>query len=977
MVGRTISHYKVLSEVGRGGMGVVYKAEDTKLRRTVALKFLPVDNLEGEEEKARFLREAQAAAALNHPNICTVYEIGEADGHMFIAMEFVEGESVKEKVRARPAPLDEALDITVQAAQGLQVAHEEGIVHRDIKSANLMVTHKGQVKIMDFGLAQVGDRSDLTKTGTTLGTPSYMSPEQATAQPTDRRSDIWSLGVVFYEMLTGQLPFKGEVEAAVAYAVVNTEPEPPTALRSGLPIEIDRVLEKVLAKQREERYQHIEDLVVDLRPLHPLTGSTKKGRPELSTTAVPASAQRWERLAALITLLTLAALVGWLWNQSQQRRWALEEALPEIERLAGEQDREAAFELATRATPFLQGTSHFEELLNDISAELSIETSPPGTEVYYKPYSRVDGEWTLLGESPLSNLRLANVYTQWRVQKPNFVTIHRAVLPRALYNTFPDSDAGPAQLVRIQLRDQSEIPGDMTLVPAGPVNVDLAGLDHLRRIPLPEFLIDRYEVTNREFATFVEAGGYGKRDYWKIEFIKDGRLLSWEEAMQEFRDATGRPGPAMWELSRYPDGQADRPVGGVSWYEASAYAEFADKSLPTVYHWVKAAGTRISSYLVPLSNLAGTEPRPGSAGFAMSPFGGFDFAGNVKEWCSNPLQRDLTKRYILGGSWNEPIYMFNDPASQEAFDRRPEHGFRCIREFGSQPIESSLLEPIALGYRDYSKEKPATDEVFEVYKRFFSYDKTDLNAVVDGVDEGNEFWSRETISFDAAYGDERVLAHLLLPKRVRPPYQAVVVFPGAGAIYQRRSEAIRYDRFDYIVRSGRAVILPVYKGTYERGTDLSSDYPYPTSSYRDHVVAWLKDLARSIDYLEMRPEINSDRVAYWGPSWGGAMGVIMVALEPRIKAAVLVVGGFYLQETLPEVDQIHFAPRVKVPVLMLNGRYDHFYPVETSQLPMFRLLGTDPAHKRHILYDVGHAIPRNSLYRETLDWLDRYLGPVQ
>ena len=321
MVGRTISHYKVLSEVGRGGMGVVYKAEDTKLRRTVALKFLPVDNLEGEEEKARFLREAQAAAALNHPNICTVYEIGEADGHMFIAMEFVEGESVKEKVRARPAPLDEALDITVQAAQGLQVAHEEGIVHRDIKSANLMVTHKGQVKIMDFGLAQVGDRSDLTKTGTTLGTPSYMSPEQATAQPTDRRSDIWSLGVVFYEMLTGQLPFKGEVEAAVAYAVVNTEPEPPTALRSGLPIEIDRVLEKVLAKQREERYQHIEDLVVDLRPLHPLTGSTKKGRPELSTTAVPASAQRWERLAALITLLTLAALVGWLWNQSQQRRW--------------------------------------------------------------------------------------------------------------------------------------------------------------------------------------------------------------------------------------------------------------------------------------------------------------------------------------------------------------------------------------------------------------------------------------------------------------------------------------------------------------------------------------------------------------------------------------------------------------------------------------------------------------------------------
>ena len=267
MIGKTISHYRVTAELGRGGMGVVYKAEDTTLRRTVALKFLPIDKLASEEEKARFLREAQAAAALNHPNICTVYEIGEADGHTFIAMEFVEGQSVKDKVRARPLPLPESLEIAIQAAQGLQAAHEEGIVHRDVKSANLMVSHKGQVKVMDFGLAQVGDRSQLTKTGTTLGTSSYMSPEQAKAQPTDRRSDIWSLGVVLYEMLTGQLPFKGEVEAAVAYAVVNTEPEPPTALRSGLLIEIDRVVDQALAKDPEERYQHIEGMLVDLRAL--------------------------------------------------------------------------------------------------------------------------------------------------------------------------------------------------------------------------------------------------------------------------------------------------------------------------------------------------------------------------------------------------------------------------------------------------------------------------------------------------------------------------------------------------------------------------------------------------------------------------------------------------------------------------------------------------------------------------------------
>ena len=267
MIDQTISHYLIVAKLGEGGMGVVYKAEDTKLRRTVALKFPPVDKLASEEEKARFVREAQAAAALNHPNICTVYEIDEADGHTFIAMEFVEGQSVKEKSRARPLPLDEALDIAVQAAQGLQAAHENDVVHRDVKSANLMVTAQGRVKVMDFGLAQVGDRSQLTKTGTTLGTASYMSPEQALAQPTDRRTDIWSLGVVLYEMLTGRLPFEAEVEAAVAYAVVNTEPEPPTALRSGLPVELDHIVDKALAKDREDRYQHVEDMLVDLRAL--------------------------------------------------------------------------------------------------------------------------------------------------------------------------------------------------------------------------------------------------------------------------------------------------------------------------------------------------------------------------------------------------------------------------------------------------------------------------------------------------------------------------------------------------------------------------------------------------------------------------------------------------------------------------------------------------------------------------------------
>ena len=187
----------------------------------------------------------------------------------------------------------------------------------------------------------------------------------------------------------------------------------------------------------------------------------------------------------------------------------------------------------------------------------------------------------------------------------------------------------------------------------------------------------------------------------------------------------------------------------------------------------------------------------------------------------------------------------------------------------------------------------------------------------------------------------------------------------------------RIERFDFVIKSERALMFPVDKGTFERGDDLKSDYPNTTSSYRDHVIAWSKDLGRSIDYLETRPEIDRNKLAYQGFSWGGAMGAVLPAVEDRIKVCVLVVPGFNLQKSLPEVDELNFAPRVRLPVLMLNGRFDFFYPVESSQEPMFRLLGTPKERKRHMVYETGHNIPRNEMIKETLDWLDRYLRPVR
>ncbi len=314
MVGKTISHYKILEELGRGGMGVVYKAEDTKLNRTVALKFLATNKLGSGEEKQRFEQEAKAAAQLNHTNIATVYEINEHEVEIFIAMEYIEGETISDMVKTRPLKIKDAIKIAQQIAEGLYSAHELGIVHRDIKSANIMLTKKGVVKIMDFGLAKISEASLVTKAGTTLGTISYMSPEQAQGEKVDQRSDIWSVGVVLYEMVTSEHPFKGDYAQAVVYSILNEEPEPITGLRSGVPLELERIVNKALAKNPDERYQHVDEMSVDLRTfkkdLPGLTRKTTSVGPVLSGYQRP----RWQRvLPWSITIIAVGAAIA-LWS---------------------------------------------------------------------------------------------------------------------------------------------------------------------------------------------------------------------------------------------------------------------------------------------------------------------------------------------------------------------------------------------------------------------------------------------------------------------------------------------------------------------------------------------------------------------------------------------------------------------------------------------------------------------------------------
>ena len=307
MIGQTIAHYRVVGKLGEGGMGVVYRAEDTRLERTVALKFLSAHLLQSSEARERFVHEAKAAAALDHPNICTVYEIDEAEGQTYLSMAFLEGQTLQQKIADRPLKLEQALDTAIQIAQGLAAAHQRGINHRDIKPANLMLGSDGTVKIMDFGLAYLGGKSRITKTGTILGTPSYMAPEQLRGEQTDSRVDIWSFGVVLHEMITGRPPFEVETEQGISYAILHQEPEPLTALRSGVPVELDRIVAKCLAKDPGERYQHIDDALVDLRTQRKLLPETTRRRTAVTQGRRPGAL--WLALAALPLLAAALALV--------------------------------------------------------------------------------------------------------------------------------------------------------------------------------------------------------------------------------------------------------------------------------------------------------------------------------------------------------------------------------------------------------------------------------------------------------------------------------------------------------------------------------------------------------------------------------------------------------------------------------------------------------------------------------------------
>jgi formylglycine-generating enzyme required for sulfatase activity/dienelactone hydrolase len=964
VVGTTVSHYRIVKSIGAGGMGVVYLADDERLHRKVALKFLPPAVAQDPHARARLMREAQAAGALDHPNIATVYEVGEWNGQLFIAMPYYEGETLRQRIESGPLAPSDAARIAGQIAAGLAAAHRAGIVHRDLKPANVMLTRDGQVKIVDLGLAKVFSETEATVTrmtgpGATVGTIAYMAPEQATGQDIDARADIWALGVTFYEMLTGRLPFPGDTAPALLLAVASQAPTPIRDVRHDVPEPLTRIIQRTLEKDRERRTITAEDVAAEITRWQ-VTSSAGV----MDAQSTRRSATRWWMAIAAVAMLAAALPGAWFLRQNARMRWAREQALPQIDQLAEREQYMEAFALAQEAKQYIPNDPVWQRIDPVVSKSITVRTTPEGAAVSYRPVG-AGGEWTRLGESPITNAVVPNAYLEWQFVKAGYVTATDAVA----------AGLAPSLTLPVTLHPEANTPPGMVHVTAGdqPRVALIAGLDHLPPQPLRDFWIDRNEVTNAEYKRFVDGGGYRDRKYWTHPFTDGPRTLTFEQALARFTDSTGRPGPATWESGHFPEGQDNLPVTGVSWYEASAYASFAGKALPTIFHWSRAADQRLSGLIVPHSNFGGRGPLKAGASGALNRFGAADLAGNVKEWNWN--RADDTKRYILGGAWDEPGYMFNDPDARSPFERAPTFGFRCVK-YSEDDTVARTGELVAYAARDFSKERPVSDSVFAAYRTLYEYDKGDLAVQAESADDAHPDWRVEKVSFAAAYGRERLPASVYLPKQGRPPYQAVVFFPGSNVLTQRSSAQINVRLLDFVIKSGRALVYPIYKSTFERGDEVTHDYPSETNSFREHVIMWAKDVRRTVDYLESRPDIDRERIAYMGVSWGGAMAPVYLAVEPRIKAAVLIVPGFYAQRSMPEVEAINFAPRVTIPVLMLNGRFDFFYPEQGTQIPMYRLLGAPDAQKRRVVYDTGHNIPRPDLIRESLDWLDTHVGRV-
>lgn len=936
--------YRLERELGEGGMARVYLARDLKHDRPVAVKVLRPE-LSAEVDSERFLSEIRTTANLQHPHILPLFDSGDADGLLFYVMPYVRGESLREKlVRDGALPVAEAVRIGAALADALEHAHRQGVLHRDIKPGNVMLSD-GEPLLADFGIALALRRPGtdrLTRTGSSVGTPGYMSPEQAAGErELDTPSDIYSLGALCYEMLTGAPPFAHLSPRAALAKVLTDEPPRPAELDGSIPGAVSRQVSKALSREPSHRHGSAGDFARDLRAASATISAGASRKARVSLLALGAVTVGAVAVAAL-------ALRG-----DEEARWARTEALPEIQRLVEAGEAAEAFRLATRARVALPEDPSLADLYEATSVPVTFTSDPPGAEVAYRPYDPEDTAWTVVATTPSSEVDLPAEELLLRFALPGHHTRFMSFTPT-------QARPGHADLEPSDVR---------SMIPVESTTYTRTG----ESVPIGRFRMDELEVTNGEYREFVEAAMDWDPRFWVEPFTDRGMEVDLERMRAELVDATGRPGPAGWELSRPPEGRGRHPVQGVSWFEAVAYCAYRGAELPTYYHWKTADAGDVSPWdgiLAHANLLDGAGSVPVGSTQTYSVRGVADLAGNVREWVWNAAGDD---RYVLGGSWESPPHMYTDYDATDPWSRSPENGFRCAA-WEEEP-DPRLFEPIERPIFDFTGYQPVDAETYALYASFFEYDRGPLEATRMRVAE-SDAWIRYRVEVDAAYLDDRLPIHMFLPKDVEPPYQSVIYMPGSAAFAQTSSENLsEMSELMFIPQSGRALLYPVLWGTYERRSERPSR---GMAEARQRYVWLVQDVMRTMDFAEEEETLADDGNAYLGLSFGAELAV-PVAMEKRFEAAVLIGAALdpaWRGSTPEEVAPWNHVSRITTPSMVINGRYDFMHPYEESQLPFFEMIDVPEGDKELVVIEAGHLPPNNEVIRHTLRWLDERLGPV-
>jgi len=981
--GTHIGRYEVRSLLGAGGMGEVYLAYDHDLEREVAIKVLRDGMAESSERARRFLQEAKAASAFHHPNIAHVYEIGSHDDLRFIAMEMVEGETLRDRLAHGPMSIDDVFSIAVQIAAAVAAAHKAGIVHRDIKPENVIVNREGYAKVLDFGLAKLRDiRGDdaatlvKTKAGVSMGTLGYMAPEQIAGGDITPSADVFSLGVVLYEMLSGRRPFEGASSTDIVSAIVSKTPVSLHELRRDTPPKLEAVIVKALAKNASERYANAGELLEQLKQISRETmTSIARPRPKLSKPVI----------GAIAGVLVLAIVIAAVWMAARTKRVrSAEQSIKTAEKLLAERKLPEAYQNAMAAAAILPNDDRLRDVIARSSDKLTVESDPPGATVFLQRF-KGPAERVRAGTTPITVPHLPRTDYVVTLEKPGYATVSR---PMSMTPFFIRGSPAPrpSPTVKLKLTEASKLPPGMVFVGGGDYRLIGWSRPSERAIQLHDFLIDRCEVSNRDFEEFVRAGGYRRRELWKHPFVDSGKSVGFAEAMGRFHDTTGLPGPRSWSGGAPPAGREMHPVTDVTWFEAAAFAEWKGKKLPTIYQWEKAAmytGATPNGMTLPWgvvgegvdaterANFLGKGTMPvDSMPFGMSPWGAHHMAGNVAEWCRNPKEPGSSFR---GGSWNDAVYAFGQTGGYPAFFSSGTLGFRCIKDL--VPDRGDQGE-FALSPSGFAPEyRPVDDRAFAEIRSRYDYPKTPLNSRVIETVETRD-WKREKIAYEVA--GNTVFAYLYLPLGFRRPLQ-VIHFAPAGDVDEgfRTLPASIEANLPPLIRGGRAVFSVLLEGYVGRPRPPGVEEPDSRSNdYVDYVVRRVTECRRGLDYIETRPDLDHSRIGFMAPSAGSWTGLILTALETRYRS-VLFIGTGLRPRSLSDAaaaNKINFAPRISGPKLMLHGRWDENIPLKSEAEPLYRLL-REP--KRLQLYDGGHVPPSDVYVPATTKWLNETLGPVE